>query len=108
MSQIALNPNELTLIREILRTYVPECEVRAFGSRVRGVVHESSDLDLVVMTAAPLDILRLADLREAFSESDLPFRVDVLDWAETSEGFRRIIEQVNEVIREADEAVPIK
>jgi len=28
----------------------------------------------------------------AFQESALPFKVDVVDWASTAEGFRRIIE----------------
>jgi type I restriction enzyme S subunit len=32
-------------------------------------------------------------LREDFSESDLPWRVDIVDWATTSEAFRRVIEQ---------------
>ncbi len=34
----------------------------------------------------------LGSLKHAFSESDLPFRVDVVDWAATEAGFRKIIE----------------
>ena len=44
------------------------------------------------MTAEPLDIIRMGDLLEAFVQSDLPFRVDIVDWALTSESFRNIIE----------------
>jgi hypothetical protein len=40
------------------------------------------------MTERPLDAARMADLPEAFSESDLPFLVD---WAATGEAFRRVI-----------------
>jgi len=36
-------------------------------------------------------------LRDAFSESDLPFKVDVVDWAEISESFRKVIEEKNEI-----------
>jgi type I restriction enzyme S subunit len=50
-------------------------------------------LDLVVMADKPLATMRLADLKEEFSESDLPFKVDVVDWAATKEGFRKIIEK---------------
>jgi len=32
-------------------------------------------------------------LAEDFAQSDLPWKVDVVDWATTSEGFRKIIEQ---------------
>jgi len=34
----------------------------------------------------------LGRLREEFSESDLPFRVDLLDWAATDQALRRNIE----------------
>ena len=44
------------------------------------------------MTAEPLDIIRMGDLLEAFVQSDLPFQVDIVDWALTSESFRNIIE----------------
>jgi type I restriction enzyme S subunit len=39
-----------------------------------------------------------------FSESDLPWRVDVVDWACTSASFRRIIEQNRVVIQKAGAA----
>jgi hypothetical protein len=41
----------------------------------------------------PLDLRTLGDLKDALSESNLPFRVDVVDWATTNEGFRKIIEE---------------
>jgi len=31
-------------------------------------------------------------LADDFSESDLPFKVDIVDWATTGERFRKIIE----------------
>jgi len=86
-----LEPRELATVRAILARHVPNCTVCAFGSRVRGTARRTSDLDLAIMTERPLDAGRMADLREAFSESDLPFLVDLVDWAATGEGFRRII-----------------
>ncbi len=35
----------------------------------------------------------MADLRDAFSDSDLPFKVDLVDWAATKENFRKIIKK---------------
>lgn len=89
---IDLAESHLATIRRILREYAPDCEVRAFGSRVTGGARPYSDLDLAIMGGAPLGIARLGSLREAFEESDLPIRVDVIDWHETSESFRHIIE----------------
>jgi hypothetical protein len=42
-------------------------------------------------------------LREAFEDSDLPFRVDVLDWRAIPESFRKVIESGFEVIQRKDE-----
>ena len=40
-----------------------------------------------------------AELVDDFTESDLPWRVDVVDWATTSESFRRIIERNKVVVQ---------
>ena len=93
-----LTPQNLTEVRRILLLHVPGRTVRAFGSRVQGNAKPFSDLDLVVMGNTPLDFRQLAALKDAFAESNLPFRVDVIDWASTSETFRRIIEGAFEVV----------
>ncbi|VEI47079.1 DNA polymerase subunit beta [Actinobacillus equuli] len=72
---------------------MPEYEVWAFGSRVTGKVKSYSDLDLAIITDNPLSLARHAELVEAFSESDLTWKVDIVDWALTSENFREIIKQ---------------
>ena len=90
----------------ILRESVPGIEVRAFGSRVRGGAKPHSDLDLVVMTDAPLPMAIKVKLEEAFSESCLPLKVDALYWDEIAESFRRLIEQSWEPIQESAATQP--
>ena len=87
-----LSPADLSEVLRILRAHLPEYRVCAFGSRVDGTARRYSDLDLVVMSDKPLASARLSDLKEAFSTSNLPFMVDVLEWASLAESFRRIIE----------------
>lgn len=89
---IDLAENHLATIRRIMREYAPDCEVRAFGSRVTGGARPYSDLDLAIIGDAPLGLVSLGLIKEAFEESDLPIRVDVIDWHDTSESFRKIIE----------------
>lgn len=96
-----LTPAQRDVIGRILAAHVPGREVRAFGSRVTGNAKPFSDLDLAVMGEAPLDFRQLAALKDAFADSDLPFRVDVVDWAATGEAFRAIIAQRYEVVQEA-------
>jgi predicted nucleotidyltransferase len=88
---IDLAPEQLAIVRRLLATHVAECEVRAFGSRVTGKAKPYSDLDIALLAPARLPIGRLASLREAFAESELSIRVDVLDWHAISEAFRGII-----------------
>ncbi len=92
MGSVDAAPADLEAVRRILREHAPELEVRAFGSRVSWTARETSDLDLALMTNEPLDAARMAVLRSAFTDSRLPFRVDVVDWAGASDSFRKVIE----------------
>ena len=90
---IDLNPTYLETVERILAEHVPECEVRAFGSRSTWTAKDYSDLDLAIVGTGPMDWRALGRLKEAFEESDLPMRVDVLDWHSISQSFREVIEQ---------------
>ncbi len=93
LSRIDLRPDLAEIVKQILAEHVPECEVRAFGSRATWTAREYSDLDLVVVGNGPLDRRTMGRLREAFEESRLPMRVDVLDWHSIPDQFRAEINQ---------------
>jgi type I restriction enzyme S subunit len=99
MRPIDILPKDLEIVRAIVGRFVPGKEVRAFGSRAIGNARRHSDLDLVIMTERPLDVVVLAKMTAAFSESALPFKVDVLDWASLEEGFRCLIGEGSVVIQ---------
>lgn len=86
-------------VKRILTQYVPDCTVWAFGSRVTGTAKPFSDLDLAVITEQPLSLERMASIKDAFDDSDLPIRVDVVDWAATSASFQEIIRRNYVVIQ---------
>ena len=98
---IDLNPNHLGTVTAILAEHVPECEVRAFGSRATWTAKNYSDSTWPSAARGPLDWRTLSRLKEAFEESDLPMRVDVLDWHAISESFREVIEQSYVVLQQA-------
>lgn len=101
MSNIELDiqSEELAIVKSILQQFVPNYPVWAFGSRVKGTARPYSDLDLAIMTETPLTFLERDNLKEAFSESDLVWKVDIIDWASTSEEFRQIIQKKYVVIQ---------
>jgi len=96
---ISVSQKHLDIVLSILTECVPDHEVWAFGSRVNGKPKKHADLDIVIKTAGPLTAGVLANLRDAFSESDIPFKVDVVDWSRISKEFRTIIEEKFEVIK---------
>ncbi|MGE4345051.1 MAG: nucleotidyltransferase family protein [Geoalkalibacter sp.] len=104
MGDLKVRPAEMEMVLKILRTYVPRLDVWAFGSRVHGEnLKPFSDLDLAIMAENPLDPGRMAELKEAFTESALPFKVDVLDWSTTGERFRQVIKENYVVVQKGEE-----
>jgi predicted nucleotidyltransferase len=95
---IDISPANWEIVKTILQGRIPEHEVWAFGSRVMGTARQYSDLDLAVMSDRSLPFDVRAALVEEFEESDLPFKVDVVDWATTKERFRSIIEKDHVVV----------
>lgn len=95
---IDIQPQHEYIVKTILRQYVPLAVVYAFGSRVALTAKPHSDLDLVIMGKEEIPIYRMHLIEEAFADSDLPFRVDVLDWHAISDDFRKHVVKCCEVI----------
>ena len=95
---IQISENERKIIDDIISQLAPDCDVLIFGSRFHGKAWEYSDLDLAFVGEEKLGFDRCFDIKEAFSESDLPYRVDVLDYHAISPEFRAIIDSGNEKI----------
>lgn len=89
------------MVLALLSRHLPHAEVWAYGSRVNGDCHEASDLDLVVRNPGALDeaLPDLPDLKDALMESNLPIRIDVVDWARIPEPFRREIARAYVVVQ---------
>lgn len=93
---INISRKDADIIRKILRTHVPECAVWAFGSRVTGNAEPYSDLDLAIIGNTKIERHVMVRLKEAFENSTLNYRVDIIDWQTTSDSFRNIIKAAYE------------
>ena len=88
---IDLTTDQRRTVLTLLNRHLPGTTVWAYGSRVKWTSHPASDLDLVAF-AKPDQSPRIAELREAFDDSFLPFRVDLFVWDDVPKDFRRRIE----------------
>ena len=79
--RIDLSAAHRQLVLELLAELLPRsAEVWVFGSRATGRARRYSDLDLAIDAGRPLTLDEIAGLAEAFSDSDLPYKVDLADW----------------------------
>ena len=88
---IDITAEQRRTVLALLNRHLPDTTVWACGSRVKWTSRPESDLNLVVF-ARPEQRPQVAELREAFEESDLSFRVDLFVWDEVPGSFRSRIE----------------
>lgn len=89
---LAVSDEELKLVKSILARIIPGADCLAFGSRLDRYYHRYSDLDIAIRTDGQIPLAQLSALEEAFAESDLPFKVDIVDLGRASPQFRQLVE----------------
>ncbi len=81
------------LVVALLHKHLPEkTRVWVFGSRAKGTARKYSDLDLLIDIGEKLPEQTKTELAVDFEESELPYKVDVVDWNNISDEFKEIIE----------------
>ena len=96
---IDLDGDRLEEVKTILRRFVPECEVRVFGSRGKRPGAEVFRFGYCPAWTWKTRFQHVReDLKDAFAESDLPVQVDVHDWHALSADFKKMIESKYENI----------
>ena len=93
MDKIHLKDGEKSIVKSILQKHIPNRSVVVFGSRAGGTIKPFSDLDLCIMGEEDISPSILNDLKDAFSQSDLPMRVDIVVWSNTQKHFQDIIQK---------------
>jgi predicted nucleotidyltransferase len=92
MANFFIKPETLKEIRAIIKRAYPKAVVWAYGSRVDGDAHSGSDLDLVVKDFGQING-RVAELKEALSESSAPFLIDIFEFDRLPLSFQKEIEK---------------
>ena len=87
-----LNQTQLKQIRQIVRKYLPEDTYKSFifGSRANGTNRKFSDIDLGVQGPKALSPTEYIKIKNEFDDSDIPYRVDLVDFANVSDKFKQV------------------
>jgi len=95
---IHITEKEMEIILDILNKHTKDCEVLIFGSRLTGNHKPFSDLDLAFLCKDKLELDRISNLEYEFSNSDLPYRIDIINYKRASKEFQHIIDANNQKI----------
>lgn len=87
-----IDTKTITLVKQILFRYLEpkDYSLFIFGSRASGENKKYSDIDIGVEGKKPVKFLTLAKLQDAFEESNLPYIIDLVDFATVSDSFKKI------------------
>jgi predicted nucleotidyltransferase len=98
-----IRPQDKEKIIELaIKTLTQPCKLWAYGSRVSGEAHDTSDLDMVLISkdGTKIDRSDFVDFIQALQNSNIPILTQVLDWQRIPESFHQnILGNYEEMIR---------
>ena len=94
--KFGLSEKHLDFIQKVLRENIPQKDAKfyVFGSRSKGNYREYSDIDIAVkLENERLSADVLGKILLEFSDSTLPYEVDVIDLNAIDEKFKQLIDK---------------
>ncbi len=88
---IHITDREQQIILSILDQYINYKKIIVFGSRITERFHCSSDIDLAIVGDQPIDSSIFGLVLMELSDSDLPYKVDIVDMCVVNADFKNII-----------------
>jgi len=82
---------DLDKVRQIIMAQLGDYPARVFlfGSHATGRAARASDIDVAVLPDGDLPVGLLSRIREELENSNVPYKVDLIDLSQTDEAFRQ-------------------
>lgn len=77
----------------LISALIPEAKIYLYGSRARGTNSQWSDIDIALNAGKVLPQLSIGELNDIMIASNLPYKVDIVDFNAISDTMRNIIDQ---------------
>lgn len=104
MTNLYLRPQDRQRLEDLLARHLPNVSAWAYGSRVNGDAHDSSDLDLALRSPdlRPIPWRELDTFLQAVCDSNIPILIDAHDWARLPAAFQQEILRNHVVLRQGN------
>lgn len=81
----------LTELKELILTLLGDENIKiiVFGSRARGNNNISSDVDIGLIPYGKINEDKIVLLKEKIEELNIPYKVDIVNFTEVSESFKK-------------------
>jgi predicted nucleotidyltransferase len=95
MRHIDIQKDDQKILADILSAYLTHGEhVYVFGSRGKGTARKYSDLDIAIDAhGKKIDFSTECAIKGDLEESDIPYRVDIIDLNSITPHFRKLIKE---------------
>jgi hypothetical protein len=92
-----MKTNYLSALKQMVLSHLGNENVKVllFGSRARNDNHPASDVDIAIVPGQGFDRMKITLLKEKIENSTIPYKVEIVNLAETSDDFR------NEIMKDA-------
>lgn len=91
--ELGITEKEHNIVLEILKEYFDKYSFYYYGSRIKGTFNKTSDLDILIRGNQEMPLRNLAELKEKFDESKLPYIVNFTDYNAIDEKFFNLIKE---------------
>lgn len=89
-----IRESDLKIVKAIIKEVLPEnTNIWVFGSRAKEKARRASDLDLAIDLGRKLTKQEKSQLFHLFEDSNLPYKVDVVDLQSVNENLKKMIDQ---------------
>ncbi|MCB9492722.1 MAG: nucleotidyltransferase domain-containing protein [Epsilonproteobacteria bacterium] len=78
-------------IIRVLSALFPDAKIYLYGSRAKGTHREWSDIDLALDAGKKLERVDVGEARDMFQESNIPYKISVVDFNGVSQDFKQEI-----------------
>jgi predicted nucleotidyltransferase len=86
-----IRPTDKNKIIALTSALFPHAVIYLFGSRATGTFSRGSDIDIALDAGQELDFVAVGELREVLNATNVPRKIDVVDFHAVSEGMRQTI-----------------